>query len=326
MRRAGREVESALRAGAVLGASFEPALAASLLAEAPQAVLAACADAHAARLLVVADRDYEFANDLIREVLYVTTPAPTRLAYHRHAADLLTRQPEAMATHAWAVQDWPRAARGYLLAGEEALARATATDAVELLTRSIDAASRAGDHEVRARALLARGWASETGVEFAAAVADIEAAISCSRETGDRRMEMTSLIALGGDARVALGHSVPEAIDTVERGLSIATALSDRAAEAILRARLVIYAVSRLHFDEAVEQGRLAVRAARASGDAEALAGALDGQKTSVAYLGEIDALVPVIEELEPLLRRLGDLRRLHWAHVRVGLPGHRRW
>jgi DNA-binding SARP family transcriptional activator len=321
VRRAGRAVETVLRAGAVLGASFDPATVAGLLGQAPQAAIAACADAHAARLLVVADRDYEFANDLVREVLYATTPAPTRQAYHHAAADLLTRRPEAMAAHASAAQDWPRAARGWLLAGEEALRRAAAADAVELLTRSVDAALSAGDHEVRARALLARGWARETQAEYAAAVADIEAAVTSSRETGDRRMEMIALTALGGDARVALGQPIPDAVRTVERGLAIATALSDRAAEAKMRARLVIYAISRLNFDEAIEQARLAVRAGRASGDDEALAAALDGQKASVAYLGEVTALMPVIDELEPLVRRLGDLRRLHWTLFESAFP-----
>jgi DNA-binding SARP family transcriptional activator len=321
VRRAGQPVETALRAGAVLGASFDPATLAGLLGESPPAVIGICADAHAARLLVVAERDYEFANDLIREVLYATTPAPARLAYHSQAADLLTRKPEAMAAHANAVGDWPRAARGWLLAGDQALAGAAAADAVELLTRSIDAAGRAGDHEVRARALLARGWARETRADYAAAVADIEAAIAVSRETGDRRLEMAGLVALGGDARVALGLPIPDAIRTVERGLSIATMLSDRAAESNLRARLAIYAVSGMRFDEGLEQGRLAVRAARASGDDEALAAALDGQKASVAYLGEIDALMPIIGELEPLIRRLGDLRRLHWTIFESAFP-----
>ncbi len=321
VRRAGQPVETALRAGAVLGSSFDPATLAGLLGESPQSVLGTCTDAHAARLLVVAERDYEFANDLIREVLYATTPAPARVAYHAKAADLLTRKPEAMAAHAAAAGDWSRAARGWLLAGEQALGRAAAADAAELLTRGMEAADQAGDREVRARALLARGWARQTKADYAAAVADIEAAITTSRETGDRRLEMAGLLALGGDARVALGQPIPDAIWTVERGLSIATALSDRATEANLRARLAIYAVNELRFDEAVKQGRLAVRAARASGDDEALAAALDGQKASVAYLGEISALVPIIEELEPLLRRLGDLRLLPWTIFESAFP-----
>ena len=321
VRRAGPAVEAALRAAAVLGASFDPATVAGLLGEAPQAAIAACAGALAARLLVVADRDYEFANDLVRDVLYATTPAPTRQAYHRHAADLLTRKPETMAAHAAAAQDWPRAARGWLLAGEGALTRAAAADAVELLTRSLAAAVRSGDREVQARALLTRGRAREALAEFDASVADIEAAVSLSRDSGDRRLQMTGLLALGGDARVARGRPVADAVEPLERGLSIAAALSDRAMEANLRARLAVLATHRLHFGEAVEQGRMAVRAGRAAGDPEALAAALDGQKTSLAYLGEIGPLVPVLDELEPLVRRLGDLYRLHWVLFESAFP-----
>ena len=75
------------------------------------------------RLLIVSGRDYEFANDLIQEVMYATTPEPTRLAYHRRAADLLTGQPESLARHAAAAGDWLRAARAWLLAAEDALRR-----------------------------------------------------------------------------------------------------------------------------------------------------------------------------------------------------------
>ena len=65
----------------------------------PATALELCEAALAARLLVVSGRDYEFANDLIREVLYASTPEPTRLAHHRRAADLLTDQPESLARH-----------------------------------------------------------------------------------------------------------------------------------------------------------------------------------------------------------------------------------
>jgi len=123
VRRAGRPVDEVVRAAAVLGSSFDPTVLAALLGQAQPAVMSRCEDALAARLLVVAGRDYEFANDLVREVLYATTPVPTRVAYHRHAADLLTHRPEAMAAHASAAEDWLRAARAWLLAGEQALAR-----------------------------------------------------------------------------------------------------------------------------------------------------------------------------------------------------------
>jgi hypothetical protein len=75
----------------------------------PAAALELCEVALGARLLVISGRDYEFANDLIREALYASIPEPARLAYHRRAADLLTGQPEPLARHAAAAGCWPAA-------------------------------------------------------------------------------------------------------------------------------------------------------------------------------------------------------------------------
>ena len=67
-----------------------------------------CEDVLASRLLVVAGRAYAFAYDITREVLYRTTPEPSRVAYHGRAADLMSDRPEVMARHAAAAlhADW----------------------------------------------------------------------------------------------------------------------------------------------------------------------------------------------------------------------------
>ena len=157
VRRTGPAAETLLRAAAVLGATVDPLALSALLDLTPAASLELCEVALDARLLMISGRDYEFANDLIREVLYASTPEPARLAYHRRAADLLTGQPESLARHAAAAGDWPRAARAWLLAAEDAMRRYAATDAATLATQSNDAAERAGDAEVAARALLDAG-------------------------------------------------------------------------------------------------------------------------------------------------------------------------
>ena len=98
----------------MLGATVDPLTLGGMLDLVPATALELCEAALEARLLVVSGRDYEFANDLIGEVLYGSTPEPTRLAYHRRAADLLTGQPESLARHAAAAGDWLRAARAWL--------------------------------------------------------------------------------------------------------------------------------------------------------------------------------------------------------------------
>ena len=78
VRRAGPPVEALLRAAAVLGATVDPLTLGVMLDLVPATALELCEAALEARLLVVSGRDYEFANDLIREVLYASTPEPTR--------------------------------------------------------------------------------------------------------------------------------------------------------------------------------------------------------------------------------------------------------
>ena len=149
VRQAGPATESLLRAASVLGAAIDPLALGALLDLSPAAALERCEQALHSRLLAVSGRDYEFANDLIQEVMYATTPEPTRLAYHRRAADLLTGQPESLARHAAAAGDWLRAARAWLLAAEDALRRYAASDAITLSTQALDAAERGGDAEAR---------------------------------------------------------------------------------------------------------------------------------------------------------------------------------
>jgi DNA-binding SARP family transcriptional activator/tetratricopeptide (TPR) repeat protein len=314
VQRAGADTEVLLRAAAILGATLDPIHLAALLGIAPQVVLDRCGQALAARLLVVADRDFEFANDLMREVLYESTPPPTRLAWHRQAADLLADHPEALGAHAAACGDWPRAARAWLLAAEEAMRRFATADAEALVNRAIDAASRGADVEVTARAFVVRGRARDFRSEFAAAMADFDTALGLAREAGDQRVEMIVLRQLAGDVTVALGLSVGQAVGYLERGLALAQNLGDRTVEVDLLSRLAVIAANRLCFTESLEYSRRSVTIARVVRDDIALASALDGLKTGYAYLGEIDELNAVLGELEPLLRRQGDLFRLHWA------------
>ena len=161
VRRAGAPVETLLRAAAVLGTAVDPLTLGVMLDLVPATAVELCEAALEARLLVVSGRDYEFANDLIREVLYASTPEPTRLAHHRQAADLLTGQPESLARHAAAAGDWLRAARAWLRAGQDAMGRFAASDAAGLATQALEAGDHVGDAEVSARALVLRGRALE---------------------------------------------------------------------------------------------------------------------------------------------------------------------
>ena len=321
VRRTGTAAESLLRAASVLGAAIDPLTLGELLELPPAAAVDLCEQAFGARLLVVSGRDYEFANDLIREVLYATTPEPTRLAYHRRAADLLTGQPEALARHATAAGDWNRAAEAWLLAAEDAMRRSSVRDAITLSSQALEAAERGGDTRARARALILRGRAREAAGAHVTALTDLTLGAADARAAGDRRLEMLALRELGGDVPASRGLPISFYVSNLERGLRIAESTGDRAIEADLLGRLAIIAANRLRLDEALDYGLRAVAAARASADEHALAAGLDGLKIAYLSLGDVQGLAGVLAELDPLLRRLGDLFRLQWAEFESAFP-----
>ena len=79
-------------------------------------------------------------------------------------------------------------------------------------------------------------------------------------------------------------------------------------------ARLAVVAANRLRFDAALDYGLRAVAAGRAAADDAGAGGGPGRAEDRLAYLGDTGALAAVLAELEPLLRRQGDLFRLQWA------------
>ncbi|MBF4769480.1 AAA family ATPase [Nocardioides agariphilus] len=301
-----------VEAASVVRRRIDPSLVASLVEMSELAATRHCEALVDKRLLVRSGQHYEFANDLLQECVHATLPPALASAYHRRAADLTADRPEVMAEHAYAAGDGPRAAQGWLLAGEAALQRAAVEDALGLLDRSLAVEpSFAG---TRARALLARGAAHEARTAFGEALADADAALALARGTDDRRLEMAALRMRGGDAPVGLGLPVETVLLPLEEGLHLAAGLGDRGAEADFSTRLVVLEASRLRLATALDRAERSVARARSAGSEEALTLALDGLKTVWSYLGVPQRLGEVVAELEPLLRRRADPWLLQWA------------
>jgi len=159
VRRAGPEVETLLRAAVVAGNVVDLEVVAALLGQPVEATAALAERALAARLLVEDEggSGYGFANDLVREVLYQTSPRPTRVARHRRLAGLLADRPEAAAGHAAAAGDWAAAATAWKAAAARAAGSYANRDAQRLLDQAVAAAERAGDPSLEAGARLDRG-------------------------------------------------------------------------------------------------------------------------------------------------------------------------
>jgi DNA-binding SARP family transcriptional activator len=317
----GADVEEFLRSAATMGWAFDPDLVARLMdigsVEAGRRALAA----RRGRLVVEAGASFEFANELIRDILYETTPGPIRIARHRRAASLLVDNPEAAAGHAAAAGDWPAAVDAWLRAADAAAARYANTDADRMLGQALEAARAADDPRAEARVRVARGTLREALPDYWGAYGDLWGAIERARVAGDREIEMRALRALGGDVLVGLGRPTADCLPYLHAALAIAGELGDVDVQVVTLERTAIIWANRLRFDLAYEQARRGLAMARERGDEGMIARALDGVKSAAAYSGDLVTLESVLPELQAILRRQGERWRLQWAMFEASFP-----
>ncbi len=314
-----------VQGASVLRGRLDPCLLASLVGLDELAAVRQCESLALAGLLQRVGPHYEFANDLAQECVLASLAPALAAALHRRAADLLSDQPESMAAHAFAAGEHGRAAQGWLLAGQAAMARSAAEDATGLYDRALSAAQ---DPALRARVLLARAVAHEASTAYDAGLVDIESALGLAREAGDRRLEMSALRALGGDVPVALHVSMADVGGHLEAGLHLASGLGDRRAEADFTTRLIVLESSRLRLSGALDRAEASLARARVSASQEAVPLALDGVKTVLGYLGDTERLPVILAELVPVLRQHRSLWLLQWAVFESSFvaAGHGRW
>ncbi|MGQ0607420.1 MAG: ATP-binding protein [Chloroflexota bacterium] len=320
-RRAGDDVDEFLRAAAVLGSAFDLATVADLIGIELEDVVRRADRARRARLVVESGNQLAFANDLIREIMYQTTPPAIRGARHLRAMTLVAANPEAVAGHAAAAGQWADAAGRWLDAASRAAGRFSNRDAKHLLGKALNAARRGGDDTLQIRILLSRADVGEALADYGGAFEDQSVAVDLARRAGDRALEVQSLLRLGGDVAIGLGRPTETSVAYLEQGLSLARELGDTSATVHILARLSILATNRLRSDLAELYAAEAVEAARPSGDEELLATALDALKTCHAYVGDIERLEEVLGELEPKLRRAELPRLLQWTVFESSIP-----
>jgi DNA-binding SARP family transcriptional activator len=191
--RCGSDVEEFLRAAVVAGSVFDVEHVAELLGLSVEEAVRRAETALRVGLLAEAGSGYEFGNDVIRRVLYDTTPAPTRVVRHRRFAALLASRPEAAAEHAAAAADWELAIDCWLEAATRSLAAFANREAEGLLCRALDACAFVGDPLRTARVQLLRGRALLAQTRYHDAAQDFAAVQALARATGDADLEAAGL-------------------------------------------------------------------------------------------------------------------------------------
>lgn len=207
-----------IRLAALANRDFSLQLAADVLGQHPLDIADPWAELERARIV----RGDRFAHDLFYETTLRTIPQAVAALMHRTIAIHLARQgaePERLAAHFFAAQDWSSAMHAFRQAADRALARSRRRDELALLRRAAECLDREsvieGRHAIElqsARAALviaraddARSFA-DAAVRSARSAIERLAALSVLAETLD----------FLGDADAAMAHVVPCLAESLE--------------------------------------------------------------------------------------------------------------
>jgi DNA-binding SARP family transcriptional activator len=314
--RAGDDVEDLLQQGAVLGSSFSLDEVAALSGINVEECAQRASRALRAGLLVVRGETFRFANDVVRQVAYDSTPTPVRISRHRRAANLLEARPEAAARQLAAAHDHAGAARAWLLAAHAAHVAFANLEAERLLSEALIAALHSGEGMLIATVLMRRGEIRTELGRHDAAREDLERALSIASDIGDELLEARVLEQLGWAAlyaRDALG-----AVDLASRARALAE--SAAAAPGALPSSLLL--VGRVRHWDGDYSG--------AASAYDQVVGADPGDTTTAVALAYRGALLQhmdhftearaVLERAAVLCRKTGQFRPLLQTLFFIGL------
>lgn len=302
----------ALGVAAMIGRTTSLDLLTAAAAMPEDTLAASLHEATVERLLVeVSDDEYEFAHDLIREVIAADLGAARRALLHRRIAQALEGRSgdppiERLAYHFARSGDITRAALYLEQAGDRATALAASAEAC---SHYHDAAARLDQlgHTARATAVREKlGLALTTCGRFDEAFQVFEAANTAYRALGD----------VEGIARVAtqIGWGMVH-VGTPETGLAHVQSVLDAPASetltpstlaGLLSAQAFLSFVNgRYHEQLAIDERIVAL--ARSVDDAGLIAQAQAHRSLALTMLGQFEEAQQVIEEVLPELETSGD-------------------
>jgi tetratricopeptide (TPR) repeat protein/transcriptional regulator with XRE-family HTH domain len=317
------EARDLLGVAAVAGRVVRPTVLTSAAGQAEGSALAALDAACQARLLVSTDTEaYQFAHDVIREVVEAGLGPARRLVLHRRVAEALEQHhsppPIELLAYHFGRSDAPEKAIPYLeRAGDQAQAQyAHAAAEVyyrELLER-VDGLGRVAD---AARAGEKWGTTLYLMARYDAALAALERAAATYRAGGDREGEERALARIG---YVHAGRETPhEGLARLQPLLPTQEDSAPSPGLAALQAALawLLMACNRLR--ECVEACDRAAELARAVGDVRVLADVQVRRAGALSGLGYLEEGLQAAESAIPLVEAVGDLDALGRIYNNLG-------
>jgi tetratricopeptide (TPR) repeat protein/transcriptional regulator with XRE-family HTH domain len=304
--------QEVLGAAAVIGRVVPAGLLTSVAGPGEREVLAALDAASRARLLLDENQTYQFAHDLIREVVEADVGAARRLVLHRRIAEALEREPgeqavEVLAYH-YGRAGVPEKAVHYLeQAGDRAWAQHANAAAESHYREVVDGLDRLGQALASARVREKLGLVLHMAAQNERTLAVLEQAAEAYRVADD--LDSQARIT----AQIGLVHQNTGRYEEVAVRLQmLARRLEERgpSRELVkLYAPLAgLLAAAGGHCSEALATTERAVELARILGDAQLLAEVLTQHGNAYVVMGCFVEARRALEEAIPLAEASGDL------------------
>jgi predicted ATPase/DNA-binding XRE family transcriptional regulator len=303
--------QEVLGAAAVIGRVVPAALLTAVASHGEREVLAALDAASRARLLLDGNQTYQFAHDLIREVVEGDVGTARRLVLHRRIAEALEREPgeqavEVLAYH-YGRAGVPERAAFYLeLAGDRAWAQHANAAAETYYREAVDGLDRLGQPLAATRVRERLGLVLHMAAQNELTLAVLEQAAEAYRVAED--LESQARVS----AQIGLVHLNTGRNDVAVRRLQqLAERLEARGPShglvklyAVLADLLTWYCG---RYSEGQVTTERAVELARVLGDTQLLAEALAAHGHAQLAVGRLAQAQQALEEAIPLAEAAGD-------------------
>ena len=272
---------------------------------------------------------YTFKHALMQEVCYRSLLARVRRRYHCKIAEYLEtgrsagrRDAESniplIAHHAFVGQDWARALRYQLLAGQQAKKFFANQGAIDHFEKALQSAEHLPLSETVRERQLVHGGLGElltTTSRYETALEYLDEALSLAEERGDRDAQAFVCNQL---ARLyELRGEYPPAFDWIEKGL---VALGGRetaeAAELLLRAGFIN--TRQGDYDQALDQSQRGLRIARGLGEIATLARAYNLMGHISRLRGSSAEAIEHFQRAFDLHQRAGDIHGQATMHNQI--------
>jgi tetratricopeptide (TPR) repeat protein len=325
--------KQALNAAAVIGRTIPGALLTQVVRQPEDAVLEGVEAACQARLLVEGDADiYQFAHDLIHEVIAGDLSARRRKLLHLRVAEVLEatpdhkRHPAELADHFMRAGELGRALPYALLAGDQTEAVYAYSGAETHYRAALELAHESGDAAHEAEALEKLGSVLKVLGRLDEAFAVLERSIQGHRAVGNRVGELRALAAL---IPIYAERGEPDEGAARAQAILITVEVQDIGKLASTLAAIYI-GLAYLHFtcgrpQDQMTSAKRAVELAHAAGDDALLARALHRRNEAAWNLRLAEEAVD-LQELIALAEGAGEswvvaysLNHLAWGCLESG-------